>query len=208
MQILSVSKHEKKPGKFTVTFNAGTEIDVSTEQIADFGLYSGKELTDDEYSELIGKLREGSSKARAVRILGTRNLSAREIKKRLVNKGDSDETAQSTVEWLQDIGAINDAEYAVSIAKHYSGKGYGEARIRDELFRRGIPRELWDDALLGIAGAEDAAQYYLEKKFRGSYDREDLRKAADMLCRRGYSYEDARAAVLKYAENIQENSEE
>jgi len=208
MTIEKLARSEKSADRFILIFEDGSEIRVSASQIADFGLYSGKELAEEEYLSLREDLKLSSSRARAIRMLGSRNLSAREIERRLIGKGESAETAHSTVEWLDDIGAINDTEYAAAIVKHYSGKGYGAARIRDELFRRGIPRDLWDDALAGLDNMEDAAYGFLEKKLRGSCDPDDLRRATDSLCRRGFRYEEAKDTVRRYVANREDSGDE
>jgi len=207
MKIESLTRFEGKVGKFILLFEDGSKITVSEVQIADFGLYSGRELDDDEFAELRDGLKLSSSKARAVRILGSRNLSAHEMERRLMSKGESQQTAQETVKWLEDIGAVNDEEYAVIIARHYSAKGYGIARIKDELFRRGIPGEMWDDALGGLDNMGEAAYDFLDKKLKGSRDKADLRRATDALCRRGFSYEDARTIISRYVEAADENEE-
>ena len=143
-----------------------------------------------------------ASKARALRILGSRNMSASDMKNRLVRKGESEETAETTVEWLESFGAVNDAEYAAIIVQSYCAKGYGLARIKDELHRRGIPRDLWDDALESAEGMEDAALAFLEKKLGGGSDKDDVRRATDALCRRGFSYSEAMDAVRRYHEGL------
>ena len=207
MLIEKLAVDEKKPGRFTLFFDNGVEFKVSANQIADFGLYTGKELAENEYDALCNGLRQSTSKARAMRMLGSRNLSTREIERRLVSKGDTDETARDTVEWLGKIGAVNDEEYAAGIAAHYSSKGYGIARIRSELFRRGIPRELWDEALDNIKNQSEAIDRYLEKKLKGSDDKYEVRKAVNSLCARGFSYGEAREAVRSYLENQEDNSD-
>ena len=143
-----------------------------------------------------------AGKTLALRILGGRDLSAKALEKRLVSKGTSEETASKTVDWLKEIGLINDAEHACSIVRHYHVKGYGLARIKAELFRREIARDVWDDALLVLddAATEDTALHFLEKKLRGSRERNDLRRAEDALVRRGFNYEEAREAINKYLE--------
>jgi len=126
------------------------------------------------------------------------------MEKRLIKKGESEETAQDTVQWLEDIGAVNDSEFAAAIVRHYSSKGYGLARIKDELYKRGIKRDLWEDALAGLEADafDEAAHQFLEKKLRGSSDKDDLRRAMDALCRRGFGYEEARSAVNRYMEDL------
>jgi len=192
---------EKRADRFTLLFENGTKIKVSAGQIAEFNLYSGRELTDEEFSALREGIDRSLSKARALRMLGTRNLSAREVERRLITKGESADTARDTVEWLGKAGLVNDEEYAAGIVAYYSGKGYGAARIRSELFTRGIPRELWEDAFSGLKEPDEAANPYLEKKLKGSTDKEDIRKAVNSLCSRGFSYEEAKGIVRRHIEN-------
>ena len=204
MIIENITKAEGKVDRFTVEIDDGTEIMVSAVQISDFGLYSGRELAEEEYAQLCEEIAQSRAKARALRILGSRTLSARELEKRLVNKGESVETAQAAVRWLESSGIINDSDYAVSIVQYYSLKGYGAARIKDELFKRGIRREIWDEALECIDDTGDAAQEYLKKKLKGSSDSDDIRRALNSLHARGYSYSEARSAVNRYIGNVDE----
>ena len=143
-----------------------------------------------------------STKKRALKILGSRNFSAQEMTKRLTSKGETQEDAEAAVSWLIELGYINDNDYATLIVRHYFAKGYGEARVRDELFKRGIPRDLWDEKIseLDVDTSGDAALEFLKKKLRGSDNKDDLRRASDALVRRGFSYDDARVAVGKYLE--------
>ena len=205
MRIESIAALEGRADRFAVLFEGGAKMVVSVTQIADFGLYSGREFSEEEYSALREAVERGSSRARAIRILGSRNLSKSEMERRLMSRGEARETARSTTSWLEDIGAINDGEYAETIVRHYSAKGYGISRIRHELHRRGIPREMWDEALTRLGSMDDAAYDFIVSKLRGSRDKTELRRATDALCRRGFSYEEARAAVSRYIENVDEN---
>jgi regulatory protein len=146
-----------------------------------------------------------ATKKRALRILGSRSFSEQEMKKRLTGKGEALENAEEAVKWLVGLGYINDSEYASQIVSHYCAKGYGIARIKDELYKRGIPRDLWDNRLAAIDGTDmlDTALGFLQKKLRGSVDEGDLQRASDGLVRRGFSYDDARAAVNRYLTEIE-----
>ena len=151
------------------------------------------------------------SRTRALRIVSKRSISAAEIKKRLIDKGDSEDVADFTVNWLKELGLINDLEYSHSIVRHYSEKGYGPARVRDELFKRGIPRDMWDDVLeseLNDSDIESAANVFLEKKLKGSLEENDLNRASNALVRRGFSYDNARHAISRYIEKNKANHNE
>ena len=139
-----------------------------------------------------------STKKRALKILGSRYMSKTNMEKRLVSKGESEEAAFETAAWLEDIGAVNDREFADAIVRHYFTKGYGMGRIKDELSKRGIPRDMWDDVLSDLSGFEDNALSFLVKKLKGSSDKNDIRKAMDALLRRGFSYNESHAALSKY----------
>jgi len=145
-----------------------------------------------------------ATKKRALKILGTRSFSEKEMLKRLTSKGESEENAAEAVRWLVELGYINDPDYATLIVRHYSAKGYGVTRIRDELYKRGIPRDLWDEKLEELDDDEmsDTALEFLRKKLKGSDNKDDLRRASDALIRRGYSYDDARSAINRYLEML------
>ena len=49
------------------------------------------------------------------------------------------------------------------MAEHGAAKGYGPGRIREELYRRGVPRDCWDGALEGLSGPEEAIDAFLQK---------------------------------------------
>ena len=144
------------------------------------------------------------AKIRSLRMLSRRTHSIYEIEKKLIEKGTSEEDARQTTLWLEELGYVNDADYAEAIARRYQSRGYGIARIKNELFRRGIDRELWDDALSSLEKTqnEDAAVGFLEKKLKGSNDKDDLRRALDALVRRGFSFDEAKSAVNRYLELI------
>ena len=171
---------------------------------------------DDESESIFETPEQNRTKIRAIRILGNRQMSSQAMERRLLEKGESETAARDTVRWLEDTGAINDAEYAASIVNYYSSKGYGLARIRNELFKRGIPRDLWDEtlAILNDAETDESVYRFLEKKLRGlsadsdpAMRKNELRQATQALIRRGFSYEEARTAVGSYLESI-ENTEE
>ena len=207
MRIVGVTKKENSENQFIVCFDDGKDITVNATQLADHMLFSGREVDEEEYERLIGDIKLGLAKARALRILGSRNLSVSEMERRLRSKGESPDISKQTVEWLENAGFLDDEDYASKIVKHYSHKGYGLARIREELYRRAVPRELWDDALSGLDSLDDEAYEQLEKRMKGSDDKEDLRKSCDFLVRRGFSYEEARLAAKKYMESRQQDIE-
>ena len=99
----------------------------------------------------------------------------------------------------------DDAAYAGAIARHYGAMGCGAGRVRQELHRRGVPKELWDEALAQLPPPEEAIRKFLRTKLRGRpLTPEDSRRMAAALQRRGFSWQDIRPALNELGQEIDE----
>ena len=87
------------------------------------------------------------ARQRALKILERRDVSRKMLLDKLTEKGISNADAEEVADWLCGLGVVNDERFAGLVVRHYAAKGYGKRRICDELYRRGIDRELWDAAL-------------------------------------------------------------
>jgi len=198
--------HEIAPEKFTVGFSDGSDMRLSLDIVTDLSLYAGRELTDEEFSKLRDAARLSACKERALRIIGARPMSCRELYDRLTEKGELPENAESCVEWLKKLHCLDDAQYAGMVVRHYAAKGCGAQKIKNEFFRRGVPKELWDDALTEMPETGEKIYEQLCRKLRSPEpDRAEMKKAADALFRRGFSWDEIRAAVNRFKD---ENSGE
>ena len=146
-----------------------------------------------------------SAKAAAADMIGSRALSKKELTRRLVKKGSDEADAQAAADWLEDIGAVDDAGYAAALARHYGGKGYGPARVREELRRRGVDRSLWDEALEELPEAAEGLDQLIRKKCRGELsDPREKKRVSDALLRRGFAWSDVKAAMGRYTEMLED----
>ena len=128
-----------------------------------------------------------------------------ELSDRLVKKGADPREAQGTAQWLADLGAVDDAAYAGVIARHYAAMGYGPGRVRQELQRRGVPRDLWEDALAQLPDPEEAIDKFLAAKLRGKTpDRATLQRLSAALQRRGFQWQDIRPALARLDRDMEE----
>lgn len=188
-------------GRFAVGFSDGSEVKVSANAVVDLGLYKGRELSDEELLALTAKMSLSKCKERALRIIGARPMSCKELFNRLVEKGEAPENAEETVDWLLNLHYLDDAQYAGMIVRHYAAKNYGPQKIKSELYRRGVPKELWDEAMEERPEDGDAVYGFLCRKLKSDTpDRAEMKKATDALFRRGYSWDDIRTAVGRFRE--------
>ena len=80
------------------------------------------------------------------------------------------------------------------------GRLFIPAKLREELYRRGVPREHWDAALEGMDDPAEAIDAFLRKKLRGEElsDPRARKRASDALARRGFRWEDIAAGLRRY----------
>ena len=205
---MTVTKMIKSPhieDRYILQFDDGSSMKIHINLIADFSLFSGRELSEEEYSELKEAAEKTNAKSRALRIIGSRAMSKGEIRSRLVEKGESEETAEETAGWLEDIGAVNDKEYAAMIVRHYSGKGYGEGKIKNELYMRKVPRELWSAALEEIPEDTEGIDKIVRMRLSGKEDDpKAVKKVTDMLLRRGFSWEQVKSALRRFEYEVED----
>lgn len=140
-----------------------------------------------------------TAKERALAMLNRRDYSRAELLRRLVEKGEDEAAAAEAVERLAELGFVDDARYAPLIVRHYAAKGYGAQRVRMELQKRGIPRELWDAATEEMPVQDDAIDRLLRAKLKSDApDRAELKRATDALLRKGYGWDEIKSAVARY----------
>lgn len=186
-------------GKFIVGFSDGSEMKLSLDIVADLSLFRGQELSGEEFSRLFSRAELSKCKERALRIIGARPLSKKELFDRLVEKGETPDNAEECIEWLTNLHYLDDAQYAGMIARHYAAKGYGIQKVKSELYRHGVPKLLWDEAIEEMPETDDKAFDLLCRKLKSEDpDRAELKKATDMLFRRGFTWDEIKAAVNRF----------
>ena len=128
--------------------------------------------------------------------------SEKELRDKLAQKGASPEDIETVVALCVDYGFVNDGEYAGMIVRHYASAGYGPGRIRMELKRRGVPPDYWEEAMEEFPEGNETIDRLLAARLRGRdlSDRKERDKAANALFRKGYSWDDIRAAMERLRE--------
>jgi len=185
------------PDRVKVCFADGTEICSAAGPVTELRLFAGKELDEEQQQELLTLSRRWLARDRAIEMVSRRRMSRKELTEKLLRKGEDEETAAFCADWLEERGFLDDEGYAAAVARHYSSKGYGAGRVRAELSRRGVSRELWEDALEQMPDSRDKLDRLVAAKLKDPEDREQVRKLSASLARRGFSWEEIRAALRR-----------
>ena len=196
MRIERIEPSKHKKGRVLVFLEDGACLKITEQELLDFGLRAGDRLN----GAALGRLKEAAGiskvKVTAADLVGKRAMSRYELEKKLREKGASEAEARYAAEWLEAIGAIDDRDYGALLVRHYGQMGYGPARIREKLREKGVPRDLWDEAMGDAPENEGQIDAFLAARLRGreTVDEREKRRLTNALLRRGFSWGDVRAA--------------
>ena len=196
---------QSSPGRFLVEFDGGAALRSTLEAVTDARLYVGMELDEEAFEELKRSSSKALDRQKALEMLSRRPYSRRELKDKLLRRGTDEQSADECIAWLDEHGFLDDGEYAGAVARHYSAKGYGAGRVKSELRRRGIERELADETLEALPENTEKIDAYIARRLNDPKDRDSVRKIGAALFRRGYSWEEIRAALRRFDSMIEED---
>lgn len=207
MVIQELKPSKRVEGRWLAVLEDGSLLRLGEGEVVDFALYAGKELTGEEAEALLAAVRRGGWKEKALELLTRKPQSRRELERRLQGWGAPPEEGAAICDRMEELGCLNDASYAAQVVRYYSAKGFGEKKLRDELYRRGIPRDLWDGALDQAQDPAGAIDAFVAKKLAGrALDRKELGKVSAALARRGYAWSDINDALRRYGAETGEDA--
>ena len=138
--------------------------------------------------------------ATAVKLLGPRDHSRQELRRKLLKRDFDAELCDSTLDALESLGYLDDSRFAERYAEQRSEAGYGPLSIRAKLMERGVDNSLVSAAIAGLGVSWDVvAAEALERKFTADElvdaDERIRGRIARFLQTRGFSTGDALSAV-------------
>lgn len=132
--------------------------------------------------------------------------STRDLRRRLLLKGEPEAEVDVAIERLEAAGLLDDAAYARAFVRaKVSSQGFSRRRLQLELAKRGVARDvadaaivevLHDDAVDESANIERVARKKL-RTLKGLEEQTQRRRLSAYLARRGYDVDDVRAVLRK-----------
>jgi regulatory protein len=153
--------------------------------------------------------RPGTTHSRSLDMLARAPRSARDLRRRLLLKGEAEADVDATIERLTTAGLLDDAAYARAFVRSkVSSQGFSRRRLQLELAKRGVAREVADAAIVEVLHDDDVdesvnIERVARKKLRaleGLDEETQRRRLSAYLARRGYDVDDVRA-VLRTVRN-------
>lgn len=146
-----------------------------------------------------------SAHACALTLLTARSYTARDLRRKLEQKGFDSTEIGATIERLTQSGLIDDARFASDYARQRLARGTAARRVTQELARKGIQPAIAGAAVAVVADEEQidptaAMEELARKKLRAvaALDADTQRRRVfGFLARRGYELEDIKRVIAR-----------
>ena len=195
MRIESLKTTPDRAGRYWITVSDGTKLALYRQTVEDFGLYTGLELSDGEWKRLQEAAGAMSAKMRAVRIVAASAVSEKDLRQRLVQKGEDPAQADQAVAWMAEMKLVDDGETARQVVARCVARGYGIQRAKQALYEKKIPKRYWEEVLADYPDQVEHILAFLRSRIQDTNDQKQVKKAIDALLRRGHSYSEIRSAL-------------
>ena len=190
--------------RFTLVFDDGSAMKTTLDIVAGMYLYSGMELDEADFEALKNASEYSLCQGHAARLISQQAMSKKGLRDKLVQKGETPENAQKAADRLEELGVLDDSVFAGIVVRHYAAKGFGAGRIKNELYRHGVPRELWDEGLKEMPVQDEKMDRFIRTRLTDPEDRAQIKKVADGLARRGYSWSEIKEALARFKAEAEE----
>lgn len=178
-------------GEFAMKLDAATLIKR--------GIKAGTTLDDEELHSIIEASDANRAKERALYLIGYRDHSKKELEDK-IRRTCSPEAAKSAADKMQELGLIDDENFAKNYAAQLQRSKHMAARgIRYKLKEKGIDENTIENVLCQMEfDNTEEINKILERKYpRYAEDEKICRRATAYLQRMGYSYGDIKTAMTK-----------
>lgn len=203
MKISALSEY--KGETWEIVLESGRKVFVNEMIVSDFRLFEGREITPSELSSIIAADIARKAKKRALYLLGERAFCRAELLSKL-EKTYGAEVAEDAVCYVEELGYINDEDYAKKYAEYLiKRKKHGVYRAKREMLQKGLSRELCENVLAEFTEDEldEELLWLIRKKYIEKIsDFDGRRKTVAALVRRGYDFSSVKRCIATCLEDF------
>ena len=166
----------------------------SAAAVKELRLEAGAPIERETVEEALGRAEPALARERALKLLGYREHSSSELRRKLQDNGYPDAIAAAVTNRFVEVELVDDRRFALIWTRSRLAAGYGGRRIKQELAQRGIEPELIEEVFAEtIDPSEEVARARESLRGRTATDRAGRDKLVRRLVSRGFSF----AAALR-----------
>jgi regulatory protein len=146
----------KKNKSNYVVYVGDQKYSLSDDTILRFQLYIGKNLTDEDFAQVLKHENDNQMYAKVLNFISFKERTEYEIKQYLFKKALEYPQIVQILEKLKSQGYIDDDRYASHLIDTYINKGKGKKYIKQKLLEKGIDKQRIEEIIVSIS---DTIQY-------------------------------------------------
>jgi regulatory protein len=198
--VSAIEPQERRGGRRSNVFLDGRYAFSLTTELAVQELRVGDPISDDQYAALVARDQQARAYDAALRFLGARPRSEREIRDRLARHEFDRTVVDRVIERLRRIQLVDDAAFAEYwVEQRATHRPRGARLLKQELRQKGVSQDVLADALPSEDDDEGAYRAAQRKatSLRALDERTFKQRLGAFLQRRGYGYETIRPVVAR-----------
>ena len=203
--VIITSIKKSKKGNILIYADNNYLASVLPEVFLKSGLKIGSYIDDEILESLNEEINLNKAKEKALRLLSFRAHSKHELKNKIKNSL-GEKYAEKAAEKMENLGLINDKEFAFLYAKElFFKKLYSIKRVKYELTKKGVENNIIEETLskIDINEEENIKKIFLKKHTdkNTTENEKELRKLVSYCQRLGYSWSVINSAINELEEN-------
>lgn len=198
-KITAITLQQKHKDRCNLFVDGEFYAGVSLETVMKFRLKAGTETDEKELGEILREAEKSEASEKALSYVSRTIKTKRQVKEYLLKKGFSESACYYAIDKLKEYGYINDEEYAKRFIES-TGKTQGKRLMAYKLMAKGVKKEEIESAYEEVGGkAGENAAALAEKRLKNKeHTKENILKTYKYLISRGFSYEEAEAAISPF----------
>ncbi|MDF1505011.1 regulatory protein RecX [Roseisolibacter sp. H3M3-2] len=196
----------RRPGRFELAVDGRSACVVSVDVVERLGLRVGLTLAGAAGQSLAEEARALATYDRAVGLLAVQGRSARELARKLKQRGERERDVAAAIAKLTAAGLVDDAQYARQLARsRVGGRGDSRRRVSQVLAQKGVTRDVADAAVAEVFAEEsvdeealaEASAWKKARALAGEDAPTQRRRLYGYLARRGHDGEIIRRVLAR-----------
>ena len=165
MRITSIKQQVKNQERVSIFVDGKYEFSLSLDELVKYKLKNGQEFDKTDLKKFKKISEDGKLRMRSLEWLMNRPHSEREFRDYLYRKKAEPEQIDSLVAEFTEKGYLDNEKFAQWFTELQARRGKSDRAIRAELFKKGIGREMADEAVPEHSGDEvERLKRTIEKK--------------------------------------------
>jgi regulatory protein len=196
MEITNIEQQKKRKDRFNIYADGEFVCGLSKDTIIDKALVIGQEITQKEIDELVEKDQGSKAFDKAIRFLGYRARTEKEVYNKLKEKEFDERVIKKTILRLKSIGYLSDQEFiSFWVKDRITTKPSGKKLLEIELKRKGVDEKQIQNELNKIVSGKTENAMAVKalnkalKQYKALTGHEKNQKITAYLARRGFNWQ-------------------